>query len=358
MTVNIKIDNRTIVQIMIVVVLFFLAIEFIGAVQQALTLVFVSAFLATALNPPVTYIARKVAHGSRTGATAIAYIFVVSIIGLFLWALIPPLVKESGAFVDRVPQYVDQIQNSDNIIGEYIERYDLDSEIEQFGSNLADRIGEADGPLLSSLNKAGTAIISIVTVLVLTFFMLVEGPYWIKTFWQYQHPEHKKHRQELVKKMYGVITGYVNGQLFVAMLAGFTALIAMLLVGIPFPLPLAGIIALFSLIPLVGATLGSIVVILVALFQSVAAAGIMAVFFLVYQQIENNLIQPMIQSRTLDLTPLMVLVAVIFGISLGGILGGFVAIPVAAILKVLFLDYHERRLANINETLKSKKKTA
>lgn len=355
MTVNIKIDNRTIIQIMTVVILFFLALQFIGAVQHALTLVLISAFLAAALNPPVTYIARKVVRGNRTGATAIAYLMVITVIGLFLWALIPPLVKESSAFIDKVPTYVDQLQDSDTFVGEFVEKYKLDAEIEEFGSNIANRLGDSNGPLLTGINRAGSALVSIVTVLVLTFFMLVEGPYWIKEFWRFQHPEHKKHRQVLVKKMYHVITSYVNGQLLVAMLAGFTALIAMILVGIPFPLPLAGIVALFSLIPLVGATLGSVVVILVALFQSVPAAIVMGIFFLVYQQIENNVIQPMVQSRTLDLTPLMVLVSVIFGISLGGILGGFIAIPVAAILKILFLDYQQTRIDKINQRLAKKK---
>jgi predicted PurR-regulated permease PerM len=356
MTVNIKVENRTIVQIMVVVILFFAALQFISAVQSALTLVFISAFLAIALNPPVTYIAKNVVRGSRTGATAIAYLFVVTIIGLFLWALIPPLVKESSAFIDRVPEYVQEVKESDNYVGEFVDRYELDSEIEEFGSNLADRMGDANGPILSGINRLGAAIVSVLTVLVLTFFMLVEGPYWLNTFWKYQHPDKKKHRQMLVKKMYNVITSYINGQLLVAMLAGFTSLIAMLLLGVPFPLPLAGLVALFGLIPLVGATLGAVTVVAVALFQSVATAVIMAVFFLIYQQIENNVIQPMVQSKTLDLTPLMVLVAVIFGISLGGILGGFVAIPVAAILKILFLDYHDSRLARLKA--KEKKQTA
>lgn len=355
MIVNIKIDNRTIVQIMVVVVLFFVAIKFIGAVEHAITLVVISAFLAAALNPPVTYIAKKVVRGNRTGATAIAYIMVISLLGLFLWALIPPLVRESGAFIDKVPYYVDQLENSDSFVGEFVQRYNLDAEIEDFGTNIANRLGDANGPLLTGINRAGAAIISVLTVLVLTFFMLVEGPYWIKEFWKYQHPEHKEHRQMLAHKMYGVITGYVNGQLLIALLAGLAALIAMILVGIPFPLPLAGIVALFSLIPLVGATLGSVVVILVALFQSTAAAAIMTVFFLVYQQIENNVTQPMVQSKALDLTPLMVLVSVIFGISVGGILGGFIAIPVAAILKILFLDYQERRIEKIHKHLSTKK---
>jgi len=354
MTVNIKIDNRTIVQVMTVVILFFLALQFIGVVERAITLVFVAAFLAVALNPPVTFIARKVLRGNRTGATAIAYILVVSLIGLFLWALIPPLVKESGAFINRVPEYVEQVKNSDSVVGDFVDRYELDSEIEQFGNDLTSRIGETNGPLITGINKAGSAIISILTVLVLTFFMLVEGPYWLKEFWKFQHPDHRAHRQELVRKMYHVITGFVNGQLLVAMLSGLSALIAMLIVGVPFPLPLAGLVALFGLIPLVGATLGAVLVVAVALFQSVTAAVVMAVFFLVYQQIENNVIQPMIQSKKLDLTPLMVLVAVIFGISIGGILGGFVAIPVAAMLKILFLDYHERKLEKYKAAQKRK----
>lgn len=342
MTVKINIENRTIIRIMIVVVLFLVALRFFEALARPMTLVFVSAFLAVAINPPVNYLSRKIFKGNRVASTGIAYLIVVAIIGLFLWALVPPMVRESGEFIENMPEYIDQVTEGDHFVGQFIDRYELDQEIEDFGTNITSRIGDADGPLLTGIGRLGTALISIVTVLVLTFFMLVEGPYWMEKFWEFQDPKEIKHRKELVAKMYGAITGYVNGQLLIALLAGSAALIVLLILGIPFPLPLAGIVSLFGLIPLVGATLGAAIVVIAAAFQSVSAAVVLVVFFIVYQQIENNVIQPMIQAKALDLSPLMVLLAVIFGISVGGIFGGFVAIPVAAIIKILILDYTSR----------------
>ncbi len=341
--VTINIDNRTVVRLMIVIVAFFLGLEFLSAVRPALTLIFISAFLAVAVNPPVTYLTSRIAGGSRMAATAIAYLVVMSFIGLFLYVLVPPLISQSRTFVDKVPEYVDTIQEEDNFVSDIVNRYDLGSEIDEIGGNLQDRLGDVSGPVFSSIGRVLTAIVSIVTVLVLTFLMLTEGPGWIDRFWQL-HPAHnRKHRQQLAKRMYHVITGYVNGQLVIATLSAMSSLVAMLILGIPFALPLAGLVGLFSLIPLVGATLGAGVVVLVGLFQSLTTAIILAVFFLVYQQIENNVIQPIIQSKALDVSPLLVLVAVILGISVGGLLGGFIAIPVAACVRILMLDAYERR---------------
>lgn len=342
MTVNVNIDNQTIIRIVGVGIAAFLLFRFIAALEQALTLVFISIFLAFALNPPVSYLSRRMTGGSRGWATGLAYLSVVALIAGFLWALIPPLVSETGDFLDNVPAYVDQLTEGDNAVAEFVKRYNLDAEIEEFGQNLANNLRDSSGRILSGIGRVGVAIVSILTVLVLTFFMLVEGPYWIDKFWKMQPKSKRAHRQELAHKMYKVITGYVNGQLLIALLAGLSSLVVMLLLGIPFALPLAGIVGLFGLIPLVGATLASVIVILVALLQSVYVAITMAVFFLLYQQVENNLVQPYVQSRTLEVSPLLVLIAVIFGITVGGLLGGLVAIPLAAIARILILDRIKR----------------
>ena len=131
------------------------------------------------------------------------------------------------------------------------------------------------------------------TILVLTFFMLVEGPKWIERFWAIHPREHRSHRQHIAQKMYAVVVGYVNGQLLVAFIAAMSALVMMTIlklfgIDIPFIIPMSAIVGLFGLIPLIGATLGAVLVVAVALFESVAAAVIMAIFFLIYQQVLSN----------------------------------------------------------------------
>ncbi len=347
MTVNINIDNRTIVRVLIVVVAVSLGLSFLAATRSVLTLIVISAFLAMALNPPVTYLSSKITGGSRGLATGIAYLTVLGIIGLFLWAMIPPLINQSREFVDEIPNYIDDLSEGEGAIPNFVRENELDVELRQFVDDFVHdtALGENSSTVLSGLGKAGAAIVNVLTVLVLTFFMLIEGPGWLEKVWQAMPEEHREHRQKLGRRMYNVVTGYVNGQLLVALLAALTSLVAMLIAGIPQPVPLAGLVGLFGLIPLVGATLGAVTVIIVALFQSVYVAVGMLIFFLVYQQIENNAIQPLVQSKTLEISPLLVFVAVLFGINAGGLLGAFITIPIAAMMRILFIDFVERRQA-------------
>ncbi len=354
-TVNINIDNRTVVRVMVVGVIFFLSLHFLNALRPVLTMLVVSAFLAVALNPPVSYLTSKLPRGSRVLATAIAYIIVVLIISSFLYILIPPLIDQTSSFVDSAPEYVDQLKNGDNFAADFVNRYELDVELTNYFTDLGNRLGDISGPLFANLGRVGVAIVSVLTVLVLTFLMLIEGPDWVDKFWDTVPKDQREHRKALAHKMYNVITAYVNGQLLIALLASFFSLIVMLILGIPFALPLAGLVGLFGLVPLVGATLGSMIVIVIALFQSLGAAIAMLVFFLVYQQIENNVLQPAIQSKRLDVSPLLVLVAVVIGFTVAGFIGGFIAIPTAACARILILDVHEHRKIS---AAKAKKKTA
>ena len=347
MTVNINIDNRTIVRILIVVVAVTAGFSFVSATRNVFTLLIISGFLAMALNPPVSYLSSKITGGSRGLATGLAYLTVVSIIGVFLWAMIPPLVNQTRDFIDEVPTYIDDFAEGDDAISTFIRDNEIDQEARDFVDGLRDGevIGDTSSRVFSGLGRIGASIVSVLTVLVLTFFMLIEGPTWLEKFWEAQPDEKREHRKKLGLRMYNIVTGYVNGQLLIALLAALSSLVAMLVAGIPQPLPLAGLVGFLGLIPLVGATLGAVVVVIVAVFQSIPTAIGMAIFFLVYQQIENNAIQPLIQSRNLEVSPLLIFVAVLFGISLGGLLGAFIAIPVAAMLRLLAIDYIDQKNA-------------
>ena len=186
-------------------------------------------------------------------------------------------------------------------------------------------------------------MVAFITVLVLTFLMLVEGPQWLELAYKYVPEEQRRHTKYLARKIYGVVIGYVNGQLLIAFIAGMASLVAMVFLDIPNPIALAGLVTLTGLIPLIGATLGAVIVTVVALFQSLKQAIFILLFFIVYQQIENNAIQPYVQSKNLEISPLLVLVAVLAGVSMGGLIGGFLAIPIAASLRILALDYVKNR---------------
>jgi len=173
---------------------------------------------------------------------------------------------------------------------------------------------------------------------------------WLKKFWDTQDPEKSTRHRRVLQKMYKVVTGYVNGQLIIALIAGFFSLIVLLIVSSVLDVTVnavvyALIITLTSLIPMFGATIGAIVVVALCAFVSWPLAGIMAAFFFVYQQVENATIQPGIQARQNELTPLLVFIAALVGVGFGGILGAFIAIPIAGCLRVWIVEYYGDRLS-------------
>jgi len=357
--IKIDIETHTIIRVIGAIVIFWIGIQAILQIRFALVLLLISFFLALALNPPVSYLASKIPGGSRGAATAISYLAVLGIVGIFLYSAVPPLVSSTRDLINTVPQQVQDFQSGSNngFIARQIEKYHLEDEAQQLASNLTDKLGDIQGPIISGIGRVTTTVAAFITVLVLTFFMLVEGPQWLELFWAYHPAKHREHNKELAKRMYGVVTGYVNGQLLIASIAGLASLVMMVIVGVPNALALAGIVMLTGLIPLIGASLGAIIIVLASLFKSLAAGIIMLIFFLVYQQIENNSIQPYVQSRTLEISPLLVLVAVIIGIQFGGLLGGFLAIPTAACLRILVLDAIKQRNAKTNTGTKAASST-
>lgn len=349
--ITVTLTNQTIVRAIIIIVITLLGINFIDNLTRPLTLIFVSFFLALALNPAVSWITHRLKSKSRTRATGVAYLAVLSLLVSFLALIVPPLIDQSAKFINDLPDTVSGLQTQDSATGRFVRKYDLNNQIQKFGNDLGGQLSNVRKPLLSSASRVGGSIISVITVLVLTFMMLVEGPSWLEKIWALQPDSKRAHRKLLAQKMYKVVTGYVNGQLLIAVIAGSFALVALLIASTVFSAPvnavaLAGIITLTGLIPMIGNVLGSLVVVSVCLFSSTGLAITMGVFFLVYQQIENVTIQPHIHSKTNNLTPLLVFVAALLGIGFGGILGGLVAIPVAGCLKIVLEDYVSRHHLN------------
>lgn len=346
--VVINIDSFTVLRILLLVIAGLAAITFFKNVAHSLTLIFISFFLALALNPAVSKIAGLLKSGSRVRATGVAYLAVIAVLAAFVTFVIPPLVKQTVDFIKEVPASIQDYKNEDSPLNDFVERYNLEQQVDNFSKDFGNRFDNIGGPVLSTAGKIGSTVVSVITVLVLTFMMLVEGPAWLQRFWGV-HPSAKRaHRKELAYKMYRVVTNYVNGQVFIAALGGIFASIALFIFSQIFDAPvnavaLGGIIALFALLPMIGTILGSVIVVLACLLVSVPLAIAAAIYFVIYQQIENVTIQPYIQARGNNLTPLMVFVAALLGVGFGGFLGAVVAIPVAGCIKILADDYFANR---------------
>ncbi len=347
--VQVTIANRTIIRVILIVVATFLGLKLIGSLSHVLTLIFVSVFLAIALNPAVSNVSKHLRIKSRIAATAVAYIAVLLILVTFLSLIIPPLVRQTTDFVSNLPQTIDNFRTQDSSIAHFIRLHKLDSELGQVTSELRNHIRDLPEPVLATAGRITGTLVSVITVLIMTFMMLVEGPAWIRRFWRLQPLEKRKQRQEVAMRMYKVVTGYVNGQLLIALIAALFALVALLIASTALGVSinavgLAGIIALMGLVPMIGNTIGAVVVVILCLFSSLPLAIIMGIFFLVYQQIENATLQPYIQSKTNELTPLLVFIAAIVGVAAAGILGALIAIPLAGCLKILLEEWLGDRL--------------
>ncbi len=341
-------SNRTVIRVMVVIFLTLLAIRFLGKVTHVLELVFVAFFLSLALNPAVSWISQQLRLKSRAVATGIAYVVVVILLGIFSVLVFPPLVRETVDFVQQTPSIISNVNNEQSTAGKFVKKYHLQDTIDGLSSNIRDRTQNIQQPVIATATRVGGALVAIITVLVLTFMMLVEGPLWVKKYWE-MHPVGRREHDELIaKRMYRVVTGYVNGQVLIAAIASMFSLIALIIASNVFnvsvnPVALAGIVFIFGLIPLIGNTLAAAIVILVCLFSSLGLAVTMLVYFLLYQQIENATLYPYIQAKHNELTPLLVFSAALLGAGVGGLLGAFVAIPLAGCLKILFVDYLEDR---------------
>lgn len=359
MKVKLDIDTRTFVRLGLVVIGFMLAIMAVSKAIVPLTIIGISLFLALALNPPVSAIANRLPGNSRVGATAIAYFLVLSLLGGFMFLVVPPVVEQSAKFANTVPGLIDQVSSQRHVIDDFVDRYNLNDQLDEAvnsaksqATSFAANIGNI---LVSGAGVIFSGIASLLIIIVLTFLMLIEGPYWMKTIWGlYTDPQKLELHRRLVTKMYKVVTGFVNGQLLVASIAAVSTVIVILILSVLFPLPanlavpLGAIIFLTGIIPMIGATLGAILVSFVLLLNAPAAAIVFVIYFIIYQQIENNFISPTIQSRTVDLSALMVLSAILIGVSIFGLLGGIISIPIAGCAKVLlveFLDYSKKQRA-------------
>lgn len=347
--ITINVSSEAIVRTLVIAIAVLIGVQFLGSVHRQLELVGMAAFLALALNPAVTYLSRHLRIKSRVRATGLAYLVVLTLLSSFLMLVVPPLVKQTNDFVRTIPSTVRSINDQDSATSRLIQRYHLQPQVDKFSHDLAGKLDNAPSLAVSAAGRVGGVVISILTILVLTFMMLVEGPQWLDRLWASTPSNKRKAYKDIAHRMYRVVTGYVNGQVLIATIAAAFALVAMLIASTVThtyinAVALAGIVFLFGLIPLIGNTLAAILVVIVCLFSSPSLALIMAIYFPIYQQIENASLQPIIQAKTNQLTPLLVFIAALVGAGFGGLLGAFVAIPAAGCLRILFEHLYGSRL--------------
>ena len=352
MKVRIDIDTSTFVRFWLVVIGFVFAIFMIYLSRTALLITGGAFFLALALSVPVNALASKVPGNSRVGATAIAFTGLVIALGAFFTLVVPPIVEQTAKIVDTTPRMLESFSHQWEGIGRLVDKYNLqpqvDRAVESAKENTEQWITNISTGVVTGIGSFLSALVAGFLLLVMTFLMLVEGPKWMERIWKlYQDRQLMERHKKLASRMHNVVNGYVIGQLSVAgigaLVSGATVFIISMFTEVPANLAIPSIAIAFvlALIPMFGSTLAGILISLLLIFNSLWAGVIFAFVYIIYQQIENNLIAPTIQSRYVKLSPLAVLVAVTIGLYLSGLIGGIISIPIAGAAKVLLEDYLE-----------------
>src|SRR5215218_279601 len=341
-----RIDSpaRVIARNVLVVAAVVVILYILWLLRQPISWLVIAAFLAVAVTGPVNFFQRYMKRGL---AIALVYVGLLLIpIGLGA-ALLPPIVNQISDVATNAPSYVTDIEdyvNDNETLKDLNQKYDITEKLNEEAAKLPSKAGDAAEVLRDIGFGLVSSIFAGVTILILSIFMVSAGPRWIEGFIRMQRPEHAERIERTLRRIANAVGNYVGGALLQATIAGVSSYIVLRILGVPFAGPLAVVVFTFDLIPVVGATIGAVLVAIVTAFVNFPVALIIwVVFAIVYQQVENYLIQPQIQKRATRIEAFIVLVAVLFGSTLFGILGAILAIPAAASIQIAVQEYREYR---------------
>jgi predicted PurR-regulated permease PerM len=310
--------------------------------------VFIAVLFAIALMPGVDWLERR--GVPNTVAVSVVCFGALAVVGLLGWAVIPTLVEQTTELVQAIPGAIDDITRGRGPLGFLQSEYGLADRVRE---ELEDQSGSTvlgySGPALGILRGIVTIVFATITIFFMVFFMLREGRRWVGAGLDLLPVASRPRWERMLAGMTRTIRGYVTGNLAISLIAGIVAYVTLLAVGVPFALPLAVVVAILDLVPLIGATIATVAAAAGALGQGVVPALIVVGVFVVYQQLENHLLQPLIYGRTVQLSPLVVLISILIAGSIAGILGALIAIPIAGSLQVVLTELiairRERNLA-------------
>ena len=312
----------------------YLVIQILVGARQVLILLLVSSFLALGLDPAVRALERR--GVTRRNAITLVFFAVIGFFVSFAAAAVPPVANQATTFVAQLPEYLEKLQSNPQV-ARLDSRFQLIERAREYVAR--DDFGtRALGGFVGFGKAVLTTTLSALTVLILTLYLLGSLPSIKQTAYRLV-PRSRRARVALLgDEILGKVGGYVAGALTIAAIAGTSAFLFLLIVGAPYPLALAMLIAITDLIPLIGATIGAIVVTMVCFFVSVPVGIATAVFFLAYQQVENYLIYPRVMGRTVDVSPAATIVAALIGGAFLGVPGALLAIPSAAAISLIIRE--------------------
>lgn len=341
-----QVTARTVIVVLTTAVGFVITLWLLYQLRQIVRWTVIAVFLAVALAPAVNWLQR---HGIKRGlAIGVVYLALLAVVGGIAALVVPPLVTQINGLITFGSDLASRPGGLEQGLRDLVNRFGLGAYFDTMRAQLVTlpaRLSTAAGPLLAVTRGVVGSVTATLSVLLLTFFLLLDSGPFVNAGLALFHPTQRPRIRRLLGQAAGAIYGYINGNLIISLIAGVAAFLVMTIMdftlpgGMPYAVVLALIIALLDLIPLVGATLGASIVVLVGFFIGVPQGLILLVYFIVYQQIENNVLQPLVYGRSVQLHPLVIFLAVLAGGELLGILGALLAIPIAEIIRILGAEF-------------------
>jgi predicted PurR-regulated permease PerM len=330
-------SSRLIAKIVLVACGVLAGLYLLYLIREVIGLLLIAIFFALAIAPAVNWLnQRKV---PRWAAILLVYLGIAGgIFGVGL-VVVPPIVNGVDNLSQDLPGYIDDLREN-KTFRKYDNKYDITEKLNQQAEELPSKLGDAAGTLRDVTVGVFDRFVQLFSILVITFLLLMDGPKILEFAYRQLSDEREARVRAVASDVSEAISGYVFGNFVISVLAGSVTYITLSILDVPFAAPLAVMFGFFDLIPLIGATLGGILIAIVTAFVDFPTSLIVwAIVMIGYQQIENNLIQPVVYGRTVQIHPLVVIVAVLIGAALLGVLGALVAIPAAAAIQSVVRDW-------------------
>jgi predicted PurR-regulated permease PerM len=334
----VKVVAITLLVIAIAVLLSLAVMEIRTTLRWALAAI----FLALALAPAVSLVERVRIRGRsvpRWLAILVVYVAFIALFAFLLLHVIRPIITEVEALAPKLPGYVKDFEdwaNNNAQFQELNQKFDITQKLKSAASNLPSELGGAAGEAKTITVSLLSNLVAAITVLVIAFFLLIDGDRQFERLTGRFTPTARDRTRRIGDRIYRIVKGYVTVNLTLAAAVGVITWLVLELLGVDLAVPLAVLVAFLDLIPLIGLTLGGLLVAIVAVFHDFPVALIIwGVFFLIYQQLQDRVIQPLMYKNAVQIHPVIAIIAILVGAQLLGILGALLAIPIAASLGVL-----------------------
>ena len=338
-----RVPVRTILATIGLVLATVVAVLFIQRVERVLVWMVIALFFTVALFPVVNWVQQHLTWCRRSLATLVVFLVVILVLGGLLTAFAVPLATQGTELAAQLPAMIADARNGRGPVGDLLVRTNALAFVQNNEARIREFATGLGTPALNLLRGFGTGLVATVTIFVLAYLAVLEGPKIADGTLALFAPQRAERIRRVTRDCAKTVTGYISGNLLISAICGILTYAVLKISGVPFAALIALFVAIADLIPLVGATLGAVVASLAAFIHSVPAGIAVVIFFIVYQQLENHLLQPIIFARTVKLNPLAVLIAILLATELAGILGALLAIPVAGIIQVVLRDLWDHR---------------